>query len=451
MRTRIYRHRLLTGTIAVTGLALAACGGSSDDKAAAPTTAGGGSAATAAPAGDDDNSVVIWSAVDQPIQDGLQKALTAKLAADGIKVDWQKVDDVNNLIIQKIQAKDTPDIVLIPQPGVVAQIVGLDAAFPIDTVVDMAALKSTMVPGTLEAGVVAGKQYGLLVSMNVKSLVYYPKQAWDTAGYKAPTTIDELNALTEQIKSDGGTPWCMGIESGPATGWPATDWLEDLVMRYGGADGYNQWVSHEMLFDSDVVKQAAAEFEKLMFTEGNVLGGREAISSTNFGDAGRPMFDAGGPKCWMLKQGSFITGFFPDSIKADLDANVGLFGFPPATAGGDAPVLGGGDQAVMLDNSASTQKAMQYLSETDIGTAAASSSTFLSPHKDFDVSGYPDQITKSVAEVAYSASSFLFDGSDQMPAEVGSGTFWKEMTSWISGSEDLDSALKNIDASWPKG
>ena len=133
----------------------------------------------------------------------------------------------------------------------------------------------------------------MLVSANVKGLVFYPKKAWEEAGYPTEVaTIDDLNALTEQIKSDGNTPWCMGIESDTATGWPATDWFETLVAKYGGDEGYNTWVTHEMPFDSDLVREAAAEFEELMFTDGNVLGGREAIASTNFGTAGNPMFDA---------------------------------------------------------------------------------------------------------------------------------------------------------------
>ena len=239
-------------------------------------------------------------------------------------------------------------------------------AIPLDDVVDMAALEESMVPGTLDAGMVEDELYGLLVSMNVKSLVFYNKKAWDEAGYEAPESIDDLNALTEQIKADGGIPWCMGIESDAATGWPATDWFEDLVMRYGGADGYNQWVTNELKFDSDIVREAAAEFEELMFTEGNVLGGREAITSTSFQTAGNPMFDEE-PGCWLYKQGSFITGFFPEDIVADLDANVGVFGFPPAEAGGENPVLGGGDLAVMFDDSESTKAVMGMMAEEDFG------------------------------------------------------------------------------------
>jgi alpha-glucoside transport system substrate-binding protein len=312
----------------------------------------------------------------------------------------------------------------------------------------MAALEKSMTPGTLEAGTIDGKLYGLLTSMNVKSLVFYNKKAFEEAGYEAPATIDDLNALTEQIKADGGTPWCMGIEDGTATGWAATDWFEDLVMRYGGADGYNSWVSHETPFDSDEVREAAAEFEELMFTEGNVLGGRKAITSTNFGTAGNPMFDAK-PGCWLYKQGSFITGFFPEDIVANLDANVGVFGFPPADTGGENPVLGGGDLAMMLDDSEATQAVMKFLSAPEIGEEAAGSSSFISPHKTFDVSLYPNELTRSYADVAYSSTAFLFDGSDQMPGEVGAGSFWKEMTAWIGDQQDLDTTLTNIDDSWP--
>ncbi len=241
----------------------------------------------------------------------------------------------------------------------------------------------------------------------------------------------------------------MGIESGTATGWPATDWFETLIAKYGGVDQYNKWVSHDIKFNSPLVKQAAAEFEKLMFTDGNVLGGRKAIASTNLGTAGNPMFASGGPQCWMYNQGSFITGNFPDAIKSNLDNNVGVFGFPAASAGGANPVEGGGDMAVMLNQKAQTAEAMKILADVKIGEKAAPSSSFLSPHKDFNMALYPNQTTKDVAGVAYASTAFLFDGSDQMPGEVGAGTFWKDMTSWIAGEEDLTTALNNIDASWP--
>ena len=142
--------------------------------------------------GADDKSVTIWSSLDQPVQDGLEKTLTTKAKAKGITIKWQKVDNINQLIMQKIQANDTPDIAFIPQPGVVGDIVKRGKAFALDDVARHGRARESMTPGTLESGTVDGKLYGLLVSMNVKSLVFYPKKACDAAGYKAPTTIDEL-------------------------------------------------------------------------------------------------------------------------------------------------------------------------------------------------------------------------------------------------------------------
>lgn len=435
LASRGRRTIALMATAALSSFTLAACGGGGD---------GGGG-------GGSSNTVTIWSSIDQPVQDGMKKALEAKLKDQNpdIKINWQKVENINQLIITRIQAGDTPDIALIPQPGVVGQMVQLGAAKPLDGIVDMSKLESSMLPGSLDAGKVNDQLYGLLVSANVKGLVLYNKKAWDAKGYPIPKSIPELESLVDKIKSDGGVPWCMGIQDpGGATGWPATDWFETLFMKYFGADAYNQWIKHDITFESDQVKQVADEFSKLLFTDGNSLGGQKAIASTNWQTVANGMFDSQ-PKCWMQMQGSFITGFYPAAISKNVDASVGVFGFPPATAGGDNPVEGGGDMLTVLNDNDQVKQVVNDLAETDIGNDAAPTSTFISPHKDFDASLYPNDFTRQVAAVATGASAFLFDASDQMPAAVGAGTFWSEITAWVGGQEDLDTALKNIDDSWP--
>jgi len=426
-RGRTKAMALLTG-LALSAFTLTACGG--DD--------GGGA---------DDKNVTVWMSVDPLVFDGLQKEITKQASAQGITVDLQRVTDINTLIMTQIQAGDPPDIALIPQPGVVADIVARDAANPLDFLDD--ATLSDMVPGTLDVGTVDGELYGLLVSMNVKSLVFYPKKAWDAAGYEAPDSLDGLLALTDQIKADGNAPWCLGIESADATGWPATDWFEDLVMRLGGADAYNQWVKHEVPFDSDVVKQAADYLGQIAFTDGNVAGGRGSIASTGFSAADDPMWKAK-PGCWLMHMGNFIVSkdFMPAEIVANADENIGVFGFPPATAGGDNPTLGGGDMAVMMSDDESTRAVMQILADQSVGVQAAPTSSFISPHTSFDATLYPNDLTRAIADVAYNATIWLFDGSDSMPGAVGTA-FWQEATAWMSGDVDIDTALKNIDESWP--
>lgn len=429
MSIHVRRNRVFGAALAVALAApLAACGSGGSDA--------------------DSKTVEVWASVDQPVLDGLKAQLDPEAKKAGITIKWSRVDNINQLIMTKLQANDAPDIALIPQPGVVADIVKRGKAIPLDDVVDTATLEKEMVPGTLESGTVDGKLYGLLASMNVKSLVYYPKKAWDKAGYQAPQSLDELNALTEKIKSDGGTPWCIGIGSGAATGWPVTDWFEDLILRYGGADTYDQWVEGKVKFDSPVVREAAAEFEKLAFTDGNTPGGRKSIASTQFSDADDPMW-SDDPGCWLMKQGNFITSFFPEDIQADLDANVGVFGFPPASADGEKPVLGGGDLATLLTDNDSSKEVIKLMAQKNLGDKAVANSSYISPFTTFDVSLYPNALQKTAAEVAYDATVFRFDGSDQMPGAVGAGTFWKDMTSWVSGQKSLDDALKDIDASWP--
>lgn len=436
MRTQRRTRRTIVATMAATALTLtaAACGEDS----------GSG--------GDDGGPVTIWMSLDQSVVDGIQKQMDIKAEEAGIEVKIERVDGIDKLIKTKIQAGDTPDIALLPQPGVVASVVELGAAFPLDDVLDTAALEQSMVAGALDAGKVDDQLYGLLVSMNVKSLIFYPKKAFEEAGYAAPESLDDLTALADQIKSDGGTPWCLTMESGDATGWVATDWMEDLVMRYGGVDAYNDWVTGELPFDSDVVKEAAGYFEGVALTEGNVLGGAKAITATPFTEAAKPMFDEGKPGCWLLKQGSFFVGpdFLPEQVFANVDDELGVMGFPPAEAGGENPVLGGGDLAVLMSDSEDAKTAMTLLAESDIANEAVPGSSFISPHTDFDVSLYATETTRSIAQVAYDSTAFLFDGSDSMPAQVGAGSFWKEMTAWLNGDEDLDKALTNIDASWPE-
>ena len=407
---------------------------------------GGGGSPTGQASG---STVTIWTSMDQPVIDGLKAGLAPLAQQQGITVNWQRVDNINQVIMTKIQANDVPDIAFIPQPGVVADIVKRNKATALDNILDLNSLKSSMLPGTLEAGTVNGKLYGLLVSANTKDFVWYPKKAWDAGGYKAPQTLDELDALTQKIKSDGKAqaPWCMGIESSAATGWPATDWFEDLVMRYGGSDQYNQWVTNKIKFDSPLVRQAAAEFDKILFTQGNVLGGRKAIPSTNFGTAGNPMFDPK-PGCMLYKQGSFITTFFPKNVQANLDSEAGVFYFPTARAGGEKPILGGGDMAVLLKNNAGASAVMKLLGDKSIGEKAMGTS-FLSPHKDFDVSLYKGAIAQQIAKISYAASIFLFDGSDQMPGAVGSGTFWQQATALVNGQVTPQAAADAIQASWP--
>jgi alpha-glucoside transport system substrate-binding protein len=338
-----------------------------------------------------------------------------------------------------------------PQPGGL-----LDMSknlLPLSDVTDIAPAQKTLVPGWDTLAVKDGKVYGLPVSANVKTLVFYNPAEFTKHGYTVPTTDAELTALTDKIKADGaGYPWCAGIESGGATGWAITDWLEQYVLDYNGVDVYNKWIAGDVTFDSAEVTKAADKVAATLLADGQVNGGGKAMATDNFGDT-KPLFETGGKakgQCFLLRQGSFITDFFPDAIKAEVaagdytHANV----FPlPAPEGAQAGVLGGGDLAAAFHNDADVAKVLDFILSDKVGTVMASASSFVSPHSTFDTSLYPNSLTKTVGETMAKAAVFGFDGSDRMPSAVNA-QFWLSGTDWVAGKVDWKTAAAAIQAKY---
>ena len=287
---------------------------------------------------------------------------------------------------------------------------------------------------------------GVWERFNGKSLVWYPKKIFDEAGYTVPTTWAELQALEDQIVSDGDTPWCIGIESGEATGWPATDWMEDFMLRTTSLENYDNWVTGVLPFESPEVKHAAEMMAQIWFNDKYVYGGTKAIATTSFSDAPLPMFQDP-PKCWLHKQGNFITSFFPASAQPLVDYDV--FYFPPIDEQYGKPFLVAGDLMVMFNDRPEVRAVMEYFTYGEHLKGWLASGGALAPQKDAELSWYGSDLERRIAELTNAATSVRFDGSDQMVKEVN-GAFWKEMTNWVSGTKDLDTALKDIDAARPK-
>ena len=383
---------------------------------------------------------------------GFQAELDAFGAANGIKVTYTTLASYDTDIRVKVKAGQAPNIGMWPQPGglleyasVLEQIDGLKS-------VDLASIKKSLVPGWAGLATKGGKTYGLPVSANVKSLVWYNPANFKAAGLTVPTTDAEMTALTSKIKSKKlGYPWCIGIESGGATGWAATDWMEEYVLRYGGEAQYTAWWKGKLPWSSATVQKAAKKFASVALTAGNVNGGGKAIAATSFGDTAN-LFKTDKSKCYMLRQGSFITDFFPDAIKAAYKANdftnVGVFKLP-APAGTTDAVLGGGDLAAAFDDKTATQKVLNFILSDKLGQGAMLKTypSYLSAHKTFPSAGYTNPITKNIAGILATAKLFGFDGSDLAPAVVNA-TQWRELTNWISGKKTQKEAFAAIDASW---
>lgn len=369
----------------------------------------------------------------------------------GIDIQYSGTKEFEATIAIRVEGGDAPDIVDFPQPGLLGSLVAKGYGIDLSKVISQDWLKQNYLQSWLDMSMMQGKDgpvmAGIWGRVNGKSLVWYPKKEFDAAGYKIPTTWDEMMALTEQIAKDGDTAWCIGIESGAATGWPMTDWIEEVMLRTTSPENYDKWVKGELKFDSPEVRHALDVITKIWFNDAYVYGGRAAIATTAFGDAPKPMFEKP-PKCWLHKQGNFITTFFPEGLKAGEDYD--FFYLPPIDSAYGKPVLVAGDIYAMFADRPETRAVIQYFSMGESVKGWVQAGGAISPHKDSSLDWYTDPVEKKVAEVIQNATVVRFDGSDMMPGAVGAGSFWKEMTSYVSGSIDLDTALKDIDASWPK-
>jgi alpha-glucoside transport system substrate-binding protein len=405
---------------------------------------GGGDANTS-------NTIEVMYGFTGEQSEGFQAEVDAWASQNDITIEWSQVDNFNQLIVTRVAGNDAPDIGIFPQPGIMRQMAGEGRLLDLTDVIPQEDLDN-MVQGFVESGQLDGTQYAVPMSLNVKSIVFYPLAAADAVGLtEGPATLDDLFTLTETIASTGTTPWCFGIESAAATGWPATDWVENLMLINYGTDVYNQWVNHEIPFNDPQVADVLSQIEELLLQDENVNGGRASVAANNFNTAANPLFDEP-PGCYMYRQGSFVAqrGGFPDPVIDDIDNVVGVFPMPGLTPE-DKPVLGGGDMAAIFSQeNESAQELLKFLASAEFGTDSyGGSGQWISPRTDFDTSLYPTETWGSIAQIAYDSTEFVFDGSDQMPGEVGSGSFWREMTAWISGGQDAQTTLDNIEASWP--
>jgi len=372
--------------------------------------------------------------------------------ATGIDIQYEGSKEFEANINIRLDGGDRPDIVDYPQPGLLQYAVERGYALDLEEMIDPEWIQENYSEAWQNLGKFEGPdgEYvaGIWARANGKSFVFYPKAKFEEAGYEVPTTWDEMMTLTEQIASDGDTPWCIGIESGAATGWTMTDWIEDVMLRVAPAEDYDAWVAGELPFDSPEVNEALDYIEAIWFNDDYVYGGREAIPTINFGDAPKPMFEDP-PQCWFNRQGNFVTTFFPEETVAGEDYD--FFYLPTIKdVNGEQPVLGAGDVYAAFNDRPEVRAVIQYFSTADSLKVWVEQGGAILPHKDADLSWYVDPVTRGVAETIANATTFRFDASDLMPGEVGAGTFWKYMTDYVSGTITREEALQQIDASWPE-
>src|SRR3954463_7082363 len=369
----------------------------------------------------------------------------------GVKVEYEGSREFEAQLVVRVKSGNAPDIAFVPQPGLLANLVATGAVSPAPKQVE-ANVDKYWDPSWKAYGTVDNKFYAAPLGANAKSFVWYSPSAFKKAGYEVPKTWDDMVALSDKIAASGAKPWCAGIGSGDATGWPATDWLEGVVLRTAGPDVYDQWVKHEIPFNDPRIATALDKVGGILKNPKYVNGGLGDVSSiatTAFGDAGLPILDG---TCWMHRQASFYQANWPKGTKVAEDGDVFAFPLPAMEDGAAPPVLGGGEFTTAFNDNPATQAFQTYLSSAEWANVKAkvSGPGWVSANTGLEVENLKSPIDQLAAELFQDPDAvFRFDGSDLMPGEVGAGTLWTELTNWIASDKPTQQVLTDVENSWP--
>jgi alpha-glucoside transport system substrate-binding protein len=390
-----------------------------------------------------------WRGDDEKL---VQSVLDYFRDATGADVKYSSSENYEQQIVIDTQAGSPPNIAVLPQPGLLADLAakGLLAPLGDETASwlkdNYGAGESWVQLGTYKDKDGTKKFFGFPYKADLKSLVWYSPENFKDAGYAVPQTMEELIALSDKIVKDGGKPWCIGLGSGGATGWPATDWVEDIMLRTQSPETYDKWVTNETKFSDPAVVAAIDTFGSFAKNDAYLDGGAKGVASTDFRDSPKGLFSSP-PKCYMHRQASFIPSFFPEGTKLGEDAD--FFYFPAFASKPDLgkPVLGAGTLFAITKDTPAARAFVDFLKMPLAHELWMAQSGFLTAHKGVNKDAYANAALKKQGDILVGATTFRFDGSDLMPGKIGAGAFWTGMVDFVGGKSAADTGAA-IQKAW---
>jgi alpha-glucoside transport system substrate-binding protein len=424
--------------VVVLGLLAAAC-----SSGASPSASAGGASGTPAAtasggapnlSGQSVTVIGTWSGSEQ---DAFLQMVKPWEQETGATVKYTGTRDINTILATGVASGVLPDLAGLPGPGQMAEYAQAGALQPLDNVLDINTYTSETSPGLVKLGQVSGKTYGVFIKAAIKGLVWYSPKLHDYSS-SPPATWDDLMSQGAANQGNAKALWCLGIESGAASGWPGTDWIEQLVLHGAGPDLYTNWYQGKVKWTDPAIKQAFTTYVNDVVAKS--FGGPTTIVATNFANAGDPLFTSP-PGCEFLQQASFITGQGAFKTKtAGTDYN--FFPFPSINSQYATAVEGAGDLFGMFHATDAAKSLMAYLVTAKAQDIWVKIGGALSANK--NATDYPDDISKRSAQLLANAQYFVFDASDNMPSAMNAA-FWTAMVDLSRGKKTVDQVLSDLD------
>ncbi len=447
MKKSIIVKGLLIGLVAVFVAVLVSCTGATTTTTTTPPPASSTPPVTTPPASSIGSVEVlgVWGSEELA---SFQAMVAPWEQQTGGKMNFTGTRDVTAILTTRLAANNPPDIAILPNPGYMQQLAKAGSLKPLNTFLDMNAISQQYAQGWIDLGTVNGNLYSLFMKAADKGTVWYNPKTFTSNGWTVPQTWDQMIALSNQIVADKKVPpapWSVAVESGAASGWPATDWMAQIMLRKYGGSVYDAWVNHTMAWTDPKIKDVWNMFGTIVNTPGYVPGGATAVAATNFQNGTYLPFQTP-PKAAMDYLGDFTAGFissqFP-TLVAGQDYN--FYPFPvidPQYSGG---VTGGADLVSAFKDTPAVRSFVQYLSTPAAQTIWVKRGGFTSVNKLVGLDAYPDVLTRSAAQQLTGATLFRFGAGDSMPSAMQTA-WWAAVLSYLQDPTQLDSLLSSLES-----
>ncbi len=352
--------------------------------------------------------------------------------------------DLIAVLMARVAADNPPDVAILPNPGQMVELAREGKLVALDSFLDMDMVNQQYAQGWIDLGTVDGHLYGIFVKADSKGTVWYSPRDFTVNGWEVPNTWEEMIALSDRIVSEGMNPWSVAVESAEASGWPATDWIGEILLHESGGDVYDQWVNHEIPWTDSRIKSAWDKFGQIVLTTDYVPGGVTTALATHFIDGSYLPFEDP-PRAAMYYLGAFTQGFiseqFPELVAGE---DYAFFPFPTIYPQYAGAVTGGANVVVLFNNNPTTRSFVEYIASAEAQQVWVKRGGFTSVNNQVSLDAYTNPLARLAAEQLTGATVFRFDADDNMPSAVQKA-FWKGTLDYLQDPLQLDSILADIE------
>ena len=362
--------------------------------------------------------------------------------ATGIDLRYEGTRDINAVLQTRIAGGNPPDLVSNPSAGQMRALAAEGRLVALDDKIDLAAARRDFPGGLLDLATVNGRLYGLFYNSAVNNLVWYDPKHYD--GPEPAATLQQLDAYAAELAGQGRTPYCAGLESGAASGWPGAGWVEQLVLTQSGPAAFDRWVQGQLPWTSPEVRQAFQTFGAVVTDPKMVAGGPTAVLTTSFDKSPQGLV-ARRPACYLHVQADFLGNLLAAGVPGVKPVtDIDFYPFPAAAPGQERALITSGEMLGAFQDTPQTRAFMKYVASPAFGPMVAGTGQWIGANKQTKLTAYTTPLSRKAAEVYAGATTVRYTAQNSMPLAVNQA-FLKAVLGYVKDPGSLDAQLARVD------